>query len=86
MNKVYCLINTNGGFNIAASKTRRALEEKMCDMFMEDYQKEMQEAADTHWINVENPTDDCRQYARDTWNMLINYYKNYYDIERVEMI
>ena len=75
MNKVYCLINTNGGFNIAASKTRRTLEEKMCDMFMEDYQREMQEAADTHWINVENPTD-----------MLINYYKNYYDIERVEMI
>ena len=86
MRKIYCLINTESGYNIAASKTRRALEELMCDMFMEDYQEEMQNAADSHWINVENPSEDCRLYAKETWDFLMRNYKRTYKIERVELI
>lgn len=86
MNKVYCLVNKDTGYNIVASKTRRALEELMCDMFMNHFQEAMQEAADAHWINVENPSTDCHQFAQDTWDMVMRYYKKYIEIERVEMI
>ena len=86
MRKVYCLIDIESGFNIAASKTRRALEEFMCDMFMEDYQQEMQNAADAHWINVENPTAECRIYAKETWDFLMRNYNRNYKIERVNLI
>ena len=86
MNKIYCLINKENGYNIAASKTRRALEELMCDMFMEDFRRDMQEAVDCHWINMDTPSENCRQYARDTWDMVIRFYDRTYKIEKVKII
>lgn len=86
MNKVYCLINTDASFNIAASKTRCALEELMCDMFMQDFQNEMQDAVDAHWINIKNPTKEECQYAKDIWDMLLNRYERNYQIERVKIV
>ena len=86
MNKIYCLINKENGYNVAASKTRRALEELMCDMFMEDFRAEMQEAANAHWINMENPSGECKQYARETWDMILRFYDRTYEIERVKIV
>lgn len=86
MKKIYVLIEKENAEVISASKTRRALEELMCDMFMADYQQEMQDAADSHWINVENPSDECRLYAKETWDFMMRNYKRDYEIERVNLI
>ena len=86
MKKVYCLVDKHFGNVIAGAKTRKILEEILMDMFMENFQAEMQEAADAHWINVENPTKECRQYARDTWNMVLKWYNSVYDIQKVDLI
>ena len=86
MKKVYSYIDKHNGEIIASSKTRVALEEMMCDDFMEAYQSEMQQAADANWINPLDPTNDCRQYARDTWNMIMRWYKSVYNIQRSNLI
>ena len=86
MKKIYSYIDKYSGEIIASSKTRRALEEMMCDDFMDAYQHEMQDAADSHWIDVENPSEDCRQYACDTWNSLIKWYNAVYTIQRSNLI
>lgn len=86
MKKIYSYIDKHYGKVIASSKTRGALEEMMCDDFMEAYQLEMQEAADTHWINPMNPTEDCRQYAQDIWDGIMRWYKEVYDIQRSNLI
>ena len=86
MKKVYSLVDKHFGEVIASSKTRVALEEMMCDAFMESYWQEMQDAADQHWINVKDPSNDCRQFAQDVWNSLMTWYKSVYDIQRSELI
>ncbi len=86
MKKIYSYIDKHNGEIIASSKTRVALEEMMCDDFMEAYCQEMQDAADAAWINPLNPTKDCRQFARNTWNMVISWYKEVYDIQRSNLI
>ena len=86
MKKVYSYIDCQDGHIIASSKTRATLEEMMCDDFMEVFRWEMQEAADAHWIDVQNPTKDCRQYARDTWNTIMRWYKESYDIQKSRMV
>ena len=86
MKKVYSYIDKHNGEIIASSKTRVALEEMMCDDFMETFWWEMNEAAEAHWIDPLNPTEDCRQFARDTWDMIMRWYKEVYDIQRSKMI
>ena len=86
MKKIYSYIDKHQGIVIASSKTRRALEEIMCDDFMDAYRQEMQDAVDSHWINVKNPSEDCRQYARDTWDSLIRWYDSVYTIQRSNLI
>ena len=48
MKKVYSLVDKHFGEVIASSKTRVALEEIMCDDFMEAYWQEMQDAANSN--------------------------------------
>ena len=86
MKKVYSLVDTDSGCIIASSKTRRALEELMCDMFMLDFQDECQDAVNSHWINMDTPNRDTIQFIQDTWQCLSNYYNNYIKIERSELI
>ena len=84
--KVYVLYNSDGNFIVAASKTKAALKEKLCDMFMEDYRSDCQDAVDEHWIDPKNPSEDDRIFLKQTWDSILNYYNNYYLIEKVEMI
>ena len=86
MKKVYSLVDKHFGEVIASSKTRVALEEIMCDDFMEAYWQEMQDAANSNQINPLSPTEDCRQFARDTWDMILRWYKEVYDIQRSNLI
>ena len=86
MKKVYSYINKHDGEIIASSKTRVALEEMMCDDFIDTYHQEMQDAADSNWIDPLNPTENCKVFARDTWNMIMRWYKEVYDIQRSELI
>ena len=86
MKKVYSYIDKHNGEIIASSKTRRALEEMMCDDFMDVFWYEMNEAVESHWIDPLNPTNDCRQYARDTWNTMMHWYKEVYDIQRSNLV
>ena len=86
MSKVYCYIDKHSGEVIASSKTRRALEEMMCDDFMDAFWLEMNDAVESHWIDPLNPTHACRQYARDTWDMIMRWYKEVYDIQRSNLI
>lgn len=58
----------------------------MCDDFMDTFWWEMNEAVEAHWIDPLNPTDDCRQFAQDTWDMIMRWYKEVYDIQRSKMI
>lgn len=83
MKKMYCLVDRDFGEVIMASTTRRPLEEELCDMFMDTFQAEMQEAADNHWINVEEPSRDCRVFANDCWNHIMSWFKEIYDIQKV---
>lgn len=86
MKKVYSYIDKHNGEIIASSKTRRALEEMMCDDFMDEFWWEMNLAVESHWINPSSPTEDCRQYARDTWDMIMRWYKEVYDIQRSNLV
>ena len=86
MKKVYCYIDKHSGEVIACSKTRRPLEEMMLDDFMEAYRSEMQDAVNSSWINPLNPTKDCKQFAQDTWNNVMFWYKSVYDIQRSNLI
>ena len=86
MKKVYSYIDKHNGEIIASSKTRVALEEMICDDFMEAFWWEMNEAVEAHWIDPLNPTEDCKQFARDTWDMIMRWYKEVYDIQRSKMI
>lgn len=86
MKKVYSYIDKHNGEIIASSKTRRPLEEMMCDDFMDVFWYEMNEAVESHWIDPLNPTNDCRQYARDTWDMIMRWFKEVYDIQRSNLI
>ena len=56
MKKVYSYIDKHNGEIIASSKTRVALEEMICDDFMEAFWWEMNEAVEAHWIDPLNPT------------------------------
>ena len=85
MKKIYCLVDVENGEVVAAAKTRRPLEEQLLDIFMEDFRSEMQEAADAHWIDVINPTLDCHIYARQTWNRVLRWNKEMYNIQKVWM-
>ena len=85
MKKIYCLINTEDSEVIAVAKTRRPLEEQLLDIFMEDFRCEMQTAADAKWIDVLEPTSDCRIFAQDTWNMVLRWNKTMYKIQKVWM-
>ena len=86
MKKVYNLINKHDGYVLYSSKTKSILQEILLDMFMESFQYDMQEAADSHWINPIEPSEDCRQYARDTWDSLMKWYNLCYDIQKVQLI
>lgn len=86
MKKVYSYIDKHNGEILASSKTRRVLEEMMCDDFMYAFWWEMNLAVESHWINPSNPTEDCRQYARDTWDMIMRWYKEVYDIQRSNLV
>ena len=86
MTKIYSYIDKHNGEIIASSKTRAALEEMMCDDFMEAFWEEMDAATESHWINPLEPTEDCRQYARDTWDMVMRWYKEVYDIQRSNLV
>ena len=86
MKKIYSLVDKHSGTILYSAKTRKILEEIMCDDFLEDYQYEMQMATDAHFINPINPTEDCRQYARQTWNLVLNWHKEVYDIQRSNII
>ena len=81
MKKIYSLIDQHTGTIIVSSYTQDILEEIMCDDFMECYQYEMQSAADNHFIDPINPTEDCRVFAQDTWNSILRWYKEVYDIQ-----
>ena len=83
MKKVYCLVDKHFGKVIAASKKREALEEECCDIFFENFWQDMTEAADSHWINVENPSEDCREFARDCWDRIMIWNKEVYEIQKV---
>ena len=83
MKKIYCLVNKHSGNIIMASKTRSPLEEEWCDMFMNDYWCEMRDAADSHWINVEDPSEDCHEYARECWDRLMSWHKEVFEIQKV---
>ena len=86
MKKIYSYIDKHNGEIIASSKTRIVLEEMMCDDFMETYRNEMQDAVDSAWIAPLNPSEDCKQYAKDTWDMIMHWYKEVYDIQRSNLI
>lgn len=86
MKKIYVLQNTDNGCIFAASKTKTNLKEEMCDMFMENFKDECQEAVDEHWINLEEPTEEDRIFLRQTWNSLLSYYNQYIHIERINVI
>ena len=86
MKKVYVLYDRDGECILAASKTKRALHEFECDMFMNEYRMDMQQAVDEHWINMENPSEEDRAFARDTWNSIMTYFKQYIFIQKVELI
>lgn len=85
-NKIYVLINIDCAEALCASYDRNELEAIMCDMFMEDFQGEMQQALDSHWINMENPDYESCVFKNDTWDCLIRYYKAYYDIQEVSIL
>ena len=71
---------------IWSSTDKGLLEEIMCDMFMENFRDECQEAVDEHWINLEEPTEEDRIFLRQTWNSLLSYYNQYIHIERINVI
>ena len=86
MKEIYSYIDKHFGEIIASSNTLSTLEEMMCDDFMEAYCHEMQVAADAGWINPLNPTEDCRQFAKDAWDIVMRWYKETYDIQRSNLI
>lgn len=85
MKKVYVLIDIDSSIIFAASKTKTALKQKLCDMFMEDFRAECQQAVDEHWIDPQNPSEDDRIFVQQTWDSLMTYYDNI-RIEKVMMI
>ena len=86
MKKIYCLVYTHDGEVIYASKSKHFLEEVLMDDFMDCYRQEMQEAVDNHWINMNNITQEDREYAAQIWDSLMRWVNSTYKIQKVEII
>jgi hypothetical protein len=86
MKKIYCLVDTHSGYIAYASKSKTLIQELLMDEFMEFYRSEMQEAVDNHWINMEDPSEEDRVFARQTWNSNLNWVNSISKIQKVEII
>lgn len=84
--KVYCYINKHFGEVMAASEDRTVIEEMILDDFMAEYNYDMQNALDDNFINFKEPTEENREFAREVWDNLMNWFSEVDTIEEVEII
>ena len=89
MNKpdiIFCHIDRHFGYVIDASRDLSLIQEFVMDDFFELYQAEMQKYADEHFINVEEPSEQCRTLARQTWRSMMNYWNEAVTIQPIEIV
>ena len=58
----------------------------MVDDFIEAYNSEMQNAADEHYIDVEDPGKDSIIFAQETWNSIMSWFLDVFTLQEVEII
>ena len=83
---VYSLVNKEFGEVEYVSIDKEVIEEIMMDNFMLDFQGQCQASEDEDYINVEAPSEDTYTIIKDNWDILMRWYKEYYDISENRLI
>ena len=83
---VYSLVNKEFGEVEYVSIDREVIEEIMMDNFMLNFQGQCQASEDEDYINVETPNEDTYTIIKDNWDILMRWYKEYYDISENRLI
>ena len=53
---------------------------------MLEFQGQCQASEDEDYINVETPNEDTYTIIKDNWDILMRWYKEYYDISENRLI
>lgn len=77
---VYSLVNKEFSEVEYISIDREVIEEIMMDNFMLDFQGQCQASIDEDYISIEAPNEDTYTIIKDNWDILMRWYKEYYDI------
>ena len=83
---VYSLVNKEFGEIEYISIDKEVIEEIMMDNFMLDFQGQCQASIDEDYINIETPNKDTYIIIKDNWDILMRWYKEYYDISENRLI
>lgn len=83
---VYSLVNKEFGEIEYVSIDKEVIEEIMMDNFMLDFQGQCQASADEDYIDIEAPNKDTYTIIKDNWDILMRWYKEYYDISENRLI
>ena len=84
--KIYSLVYTDFGEVMYTSSEKEILQEIMCDMFMEGFQEECQAAVDEHFINMEEPDECTHIMVQESWDSLITWYNECWEIQETILI